>query len=878
MRDLPEEVGEQSVALTAAPALVLELICAGQTLRYTDSACALPFATDGRLTVAGALRFRFDAFGVLGDEELTLRIHDDAGAAAALLAEEGFADAPVRLLQCFENLPLELAVVLFRGVLRDAPVWLEESRELELAPAGMLGAWMSQQLLRPAAREVFPHLAPEDEGEYLPFCSGSPARVPGVCVARSAQGVLTSTLSASAHEFYVLDAGAFAQDTPLLLKIGDEYLTGTFSGNRCVVGARADFYINAFFGEPAGNASLARVRNLDAATLARLPGQTLAATVDGVAQTRQILGVTAEGLLRLEYPFRSRVGTFRTADEGAACVLKSVASWHNAGETIRLADDEQIFVVADGAGAELVLLEGQTEDGFAAVPTTRYSYTACDATTFAQAGRELALIRLPLPLTALPQSPFIDDRVYATFRGDSTNPAHLLRQVLTQRLGFAEDDLDAQSFERAAEARADTVMSFALAESMRVEAFLQDFCLQARLALMAEGGRIRLLPLENGLNTQSADPDGGAGVSADAAGAAELTLPAARIRAGSLRVSPGAGARTLAVRGAYRGGKVSARTAQTALGGGVEDEACVRERVLPLWAFESEWQARRAAEWWLARLNRVWRQVELQTFLPGLALERLDVVQAEAQLPGQQEAVRGRVVELQRLGRTEAEQIDAYRVVLDCPQWSGCLSACETSCEAAGCESASCELSCTTGCELTCQVACENAGQAYGLASEKGCSTSCQVNCRSSEEKACSSGCESSCEFGCEISCEGESYEIVCPTGCESAQEQTTVSETVRRIRVVSSPAMPGGALTAMNLEASGGTFVVYDVADLRPQAGSEGTALLLANGAWGLASAGREAKFVRVVAALGGGAYTVIETDAGGADWGESFSAAYPA
>ncbi len=872
MRELSGETAAASQALTAAPALALRMDFPDGAAYYGESQDLLPFSLRGRLSVAQSLRLRMDSSGTLGNEEVTLRIQDEDGGIARRFAAGDFAGVRLSLLQCFSGLSAELAVTLFRGVCDTPPAWVEQTHELEISPAGLLGRLAERELLFAATKAAFPEIAAEDEGEYLPLCYGSPQRVPGVCVVQAPAAELSSTLTASMSAFYVSDASAFPQDTALLLRIDDELLTGTFHGNCCTVAARADYRLSSTFGAVTGNPALMRVLNLTPAERVLLPGQYLEATLGGATQRRLIRNVTADGLLQLQCPFLCAASvSYAQPEAGSACTILSQTAGHAAGAVVRAVNSEQVFVLRDAPGGALALLEGETEEGYAAIPPARYSYTACDTGLYPGVGRGVALVRLAVPLTALPETVFISDRVYATFQDESTNPADILAQILTERLEFAAADLDADSFAAAALARESVRMSFALAESFRVGTFLRDLCRQARLALLCEGGRIRVLTLDNGLPDAATDTTGATG--SEDSGRVAMVLPPAQIRAGTLGLSPGAEGGVLAVRGTYRNGKVCARTNS----GGI---VCAEEVTLPLWAFASEVQARRAAEWWLQRLNRVWREVELQTFLPGLALERLDLVELSApDLPvSGGAALQGRVVEVERLARSAPEDMDAYRVVLQCPQWSGCATSCEASCETAACESGGCELSCTATCEATCQNACEAAQQLYGVISEEGCSTTCQLNCRTSEEKACSSGCETSCESGCEISCQGESFEIVCPTGCESAAEQWPAEQTLRRVRVLTPPATPGAAAAVLNLGASGESFSAIDIADLRPAAGTESLAAQLADGSWILAGAGREAKFVRVVADAGGGVYTVIETTTEGSDWGESFTAVYPA
>lgn len=871
MLELSDDMSAQAAALTSAPALVLRVDLTAGSIYFADSSTGLPFALSGSLCSVESLHFMLDTTGTLGSEKVCLRIDDTAGTLLQRLENGEFEGVAICLLQCFAGLSADLAVVVFQGRLVQSPRWLEEERQLELEPVSRLLEIAEHQALRTANKIDFPDLDPEDEGRCLPLCFGLPLRIPAVCVKAAENALLTSCLDADDLMFYVDDATRLPQNVSILLCIGSEYMTGVFHSNCCTLSARGDFTASGDFGEPTGSPVILRLTMLNAKQLRLLPGQWITLTIGGKEHSRQIFKSTPGGLVYLTSPFFNINGTYYQPAYNTPFTIKSRRALHFPGAMVRLADAEQIFLLHDGAAGELALVEGETAEGFARVPVSAYSYEPADTTTFPTLGRAVALLRLPTPLTSLPGSPFVNDRVYATFLAaeEAGNPARILRKILTGPLQIAPTEIDEESFTAAAAAREAVRMSFGLTEARVVRKLLGELCVQARLALFCDGGLFKLRTLQNGISSINFG-------SGDHEEAIVARVSPATVLSGSLTLQgqeEGEPVRT--IQGSYQGGEICV----TRAGNGVQES-------IPLWAFVSEAQARIAAEWWLRRRSHDWRTAVFTTFLNGVALERMDTIALDSTLFDTADGsalsapeLRGRVVELRRLPRRSTDEIDAYEVELECPQWTGCASSCESSCEAGSCESGGCEMSCTASCELACQVACQSTLQSYGLYIGPGCTKTCQVSCRTTAERACGSGCEvgcqTECETGCELSCEGQSFETCCPTGCESASESGGV-ETIRRVRVLSAPAAPGGVASVLSLS-GGETFSAIDISDLRPQSGDECTAVLTAGGDWVLTGNGREAKFVRVVAELGGGSYTVIESSPGGGDWGATFTAVLP-
>lgn len=888
MHTLPAPAQDACDALAAAPRTILRLHLPSGVRHYAEAqefADAHPaasdepadpgtngstsgFTLDGTLILCGPVALGLDEAGVLGRQSALLRVSDPAGELLSPLAAGEFDNARVEILQAFANLPVELAFVLLAGRILERPRWLEGERLLELRVAGELDCTYSRWPLRRAARAEFAQIPPQQEGRILPFCRGQVERVEAVCVAAAPEATLLSRVAADSTELYVDDATPFPLGE-IQLRIKDEIVRGEFSGNRFVIAARADFLTGGSFGPPAGNAFTFNTTGLDPDDLPLLPGLELRANVAGKDQTTYIHAADPDGTLRVRSTFGDAInGADIKPPEGGIFTIHSRLQNHYPGARVSLFRADSWYVFSDAPGAREIIVEGENAEGFARIEEKYIELFPAGDAQFP--GAPCALLRLRVPPTRQPrapmqysvsattQPPFRSDRVFVSFAAGADsgapdeNPVNIIRDVLVQRLHLAPELIDAESFALAALARGDTRFSFVLTEPFSGERLLRELCMQARLALVAQRGLARLIPLENGLAQEA------------------HSLAAAQVAAGTLAISGESAQGVDAVSGEYQGGGLSLS---------VEGAPGIESRRLPLWAFSSRFMAARVAGWWLRRWRHPWRELSLTTFLPGAGIDCLDTVRLhlpEATLlnggDAQTEIV-GVVRGVERLGRAAPEQPEAYRLRLECPRWEGCLASCQSSCETGGCESGGCESSCTVTCEIDCQNACQVSLQPVLPYSSYSCKRTCQVSCRAAGESGCaSSGCESACESGCEISCEAEA----CESSCESARESVPEPDLLRRVIVLSPPSTPGGAAQVRNLGGEEEEFSALDISDLRPAANEECAALRLLDGAWVLGSAARAAKLVRVVADLGGGAYSVVESGPGG-DWGASFTAYKP-
>jgi hypothetical protein len=425
-------------------------------------------------------------------------------------------------------------------------------------------------------------------------------------------------------------------------------------------------------------------------------------------------------------------------------------------------------------------------DDWAPVPPEHYIVNRCDTTSFPLLGRAVTTVTLrrdPAALAgfAVARTTLLADLVGVEDEGDGSgepveNPARVVETILTRFGGLdPEDDVDAASFDEAAERLGRARFAFALDRVRDLPSLVSDLAFQATAAFRFREGRAHITVLPRSA--------GAPGHELDAASRAEGTLV--------LGWDDGAEVRS-AVEAAYR--EAGEERSLLVTDADAVETWGLRSRRISLWAYGEAPFARDAARFWLERWKAQRRRVTLTTFLQSLAVEPGDVVALTAdELGGLEYRAEVECVR-HRPGSSRDGRIDAIELEMRLPVWAGCEGSCELACET-GCESA-CEAGCETGCESACELSCEAACQSLceldcAAAAESLCSTdcmatacevacevfvtsldgwgcgACETDCQVCCEAVCESACETACETGCETACE-VGCETECETGCET--------------------------------------------------------------------------------------------------------------
>lgn len=751
----------------------------------------------GRVSLALAER----AISTINDG--CVELLDADGALRALFRQVEFQRKRATLYQYFEGLgESDLAPVLV-GVI-DSPVRWDESRAALRFDITDISTMHRATVGTPASRGTFPLVAERDEDRTLPLVYGRVPRAEAVHAVSGATAVLVRACRNDDVRLFMDDASGFPQNTTLRIRIELELLEGHFEGNTFHVSARG-------LGLLTGRHT-SRVADMFHVEDSSLPGGDNAYAGHFIRMTdpgdnehhRPIIYYSAD-LHRLRYmPPIIYDNAYWTAPAGTAYDITTWARPHPAGTGVYLAQESFVYILNDapskkvkqlyGYGrvlGESIFEDGQKEaldiEGWAPMDPNHYTVNLNDTTTFPGLGHAVTTATFRHnPKELYPR--LKDDRLWADVEGidgagDGTgalveNPAEVIRNVLTRRMGLTAAELDEASFTQAAQELGGFRMGFALDRAWDGLHLCADLAFQGRCALLWEDGKARLRVIKNRL------------------GSAAATLDANGVEEGSVRIGRTA-LKELASEVEARFGQGKDRKAVVLRDAGVESAYGRRVRSIDLWAYNDRRTAVSAARFWLDRWKRLYEEVRLTAFLNALELQRSDTVTLD--LPALfATGAKGEVREIDHEpGDGERRRMDRLTLSLRLPVVAGCASTCETECESGGesgcltaCEATAesgcwqcetqcetlCELACTTEAELNCIVNDTGGGSWHGcggcetsceMTCETGCESGCETGCQSQCEGTCESGCEGGCESGCETSCE-EGCQTVCETGNES--------------------------------------------------------------------------------------------------------------
>ncbi len=885
MRTLTNDTATAANSQTAKPILILKLEVGGATgdVYYADRDLASPITASGRIVSAGSLNAVMEEDGGGGHSSFAVTLQDADLTLKTLLENNILAGKRATLYQHFASLGESDMAPLMVGLVEEGAAWSENGRTVTLAVGDLDVGFRDRLVGRRATPDEFAKLPQEEEGKLLPLVYGETHRVKAVLVEAGAATETVFGISAAATEFVVKDASRFPGGA-ITVRLGQEEMQGSFSGNTFTVTQRPRDIETGTLSHKTGKFHILRATGLAATNDNEYAGLFLKLTIAGREQLRRITQyVAATGALVIDRAFIDADGQAVSPDAGTAFAIVTLAAPHQAGEAVQEVLDAYVYLVSDDEVEAIVGVEGWgvvepevavngvvivgERRGHITVPSRYYAANASDTTTFPSLGRTVATLRLPRLPAAIPDQRFTKNELFVSVKGRPQagggvmdNPVDIIEHLLKDIAGVASADIDSASFSAAKTARAGVKMAFALDGPRAVSEIVSSIAFQARLALLWEGGQAKLRALSNAL------------------GSSVTTFDKTEIEFASGQLS---GTRSkdivteITAKYTHRG----APAALTVKDEDAETEHGRKAKEVQVWAFATRHQVLEAAEWWLRRWKHRYRQLTFSTFLPGLAIERHDVVTIDHDgiFAG---PVAGIVTAVDhRPGNLARDEMERITFAVRLPFWGGCASSCEVACET-GCEAAACELSCTTasetGCTWTCEVSCEEACQlGCTVSCQLSCQGTCQISCRQSGESI-DTGCVSSCEIGCETGCES-GFESSDSEECDSGLDN--LISPIREAIVLTPPTAPSGAATVIECDKDGSTYCVsftaHDTFDLHPAAGDRVTVYLNFNYQWVIVPGGREAKYVRVTdTGDSAGLYEVIEQNHLGDTWGEAFYA----
>ena len=730
--------------------------------------------------------------------DCTLELSDADGVLKGYFDAVEFQRKRVTLYQHFAGLGESDMALLMAGVI-NAPVRWGRTEGVLRFDVTDISTFHRATVGHLADCDTFPFVSERDENTVLPIVFGRVRRSEAAHVKAGPVAILVRGCTGSDTYLYVNDASRFPQNQAIQIRIENELIEGHFEGNTFHVTQRGVDLIPSSTTTRTADIHHIEDDSLTGEENEYAPHFIRVTDPGGTTHHRPIWYYSAD-LHRIGYTYAIIYdGSYWTVPEGTDYAITTWARDHAAGALVYYVQDSYVYLLNDAPSKAVYRLEGYGRildedvfadgqknvmdiEGYTPIDPNLYTVNLNDTTGFPALGRAVTTATFKCnPKEYYPR--LRDNRLWADLdgvedEGDGTgdlveNPAQVIRVLLERWLGLGVDDLDADSFDAAADALTGFRMAFTLARQADALHLCADLAFQARCALLWEGDTATLAVLRNR-----------AGTAALSVGAGQLVENALQIGRRDIR--------DLASEVVARYGSGQEIATVVLRDDGVEAAFGRRVRALDLWAYAHRRMAVSIAQFWLSRWKYLFEEVRLSTFLTSLQLQRNDTVEldlADHFLPSQ----KGTVQEILHLpGSGEAETMDTVTLGLRLPIVAGCATTCETECESSGesgcllaceieaesgcwqCETqceALCELACTTEAELHCIVSDTGGGGGGGCGDcETSCETGCELSCETGCQVACESGCELSCETGCELSCES-GCEVACETGCELSCE-----------------------------------------------------------------------------------------------------------
>ena len=426
-----------------------------------------------------------------------------------------------------------------------------------------------------------------------------------------------------------------------------------------------------------------------------------------------------------------------------------------------------INVIGDLTGISMdeqrrLLEGGDTEDSWMPVPPEYYT---ASHTTHAGTGDAITVVEFVRRPRELPGFVLETDDVLVDLKNATKNPADVIEDICNTYGGMSVD------FSTVATDLTNWHMDFAISDSVTVLDLIADLAYQSRCALRwtQEDPELIYQYASGGDAVVSLDRSN---ILADMEG--NSTFGMFRDDLDNTYSQVTVGWRT-------KGDKIGTTRDQshTERDSTVESTIGRRNLAVNCWAYNSEDCPKALALYMLDRHKNLWRLIETDVTVYGMAIEPGDIVDfTHPALPNSPEL--GQIITTTNIVGRNPETADAIHVVSRQFHWPGCAStACQGFCQTSGCESGACQ---TNWQPATCWK-CETAGQT--ACDLLGCQTAAQLLCAETTcQTAATNGCFMFCMptvqvFGCghceTVDCETANCQT---TGCQTTNCQTTDCQT----------------------------------------------------------------------------------------------------
>lgn len=623
-----------AMAAGTAPMVIVKIEWGGAigTKYYADAA-----VTVGSIVASGRV-VNADVNGIASNgspgtvQEASVSLVDPDGTLRGYTNQVVMDGCAITIYHHYDGLGESDLLEILSGIVRGPVVWNDSDRTL---------AFQAERVLvdnvityTPEYGEVA-DLPEESEGATWPLCFGTVIDVPAVRVSRGPRGTLKEAISSNNTTLKVTDGANFPQSESITLLIGGVYVTGEFGA-----GGDPEIFTPSEWNVPKYTNVIPGPRVADddeendnvfwlQDSTQEIIGLTLVVqSSTGMDSARQVNFVQAQkgNKIWCAYPWgvllsNTGPGTF-VANAVSHEQSPLVRTWFiKAGARVRQLNQADVFVANDEESTEVLRVQalqkqvdnkGVETQALLPVPSNFYTINLSDTV----GGRTVTTITFDVPLSDRDPA-WLDDTVYVSLRSSlSSNPAEVIEWALTERAGYAAEDLDSTAFALVETALTNYPAHFACLEPITISK-LQEFAEQSRCALTWQNGlwHIRYLSAEPSLGDAATNLDDDwiteGRIEITATGRESSDRFATRI-VGVYRDSYAKAPQRIMVENA---------TAQGLYG--------VVETVIEFWGLQTSECVQKTLDFMIARRSRLWKLARIATQPNALAVEINDYVEID---------------------------------------------------------------------------------------------------------------------------------------------------------------------------------------------------------------------------------------------------------
>lgn len=770
MRTLPSVITTEKDKTSSAPWYILEIAFSSGTVRYASRDLSAYFASVPLIAVVNWGQFSTEIaleernVNPISDVSIILQDNTPSGAILSTIRTYGIEGVTATIYIGFNGSGSTITPI-FAGRISSPVSYIQEKRQVQIELVGK-SQFYDKELLTQVTRDNVSYVAERDISKYIPIVYGSTVdEVPTLQTTAAPRTSLARRIQPTDTALYVNDGSSFPQGVTCTIRVGNELITGSFTGNLFNITTRGDTFLTSITTAPGSSG----FELIDTGTLCNYPDNYFNNMLVEVDYTASGFGIqhlliydsySIGGILYFTPSVVNRTGNI--IQSGKSYKIITIPWTYEEDTEVVLHLLSYTWVVSDAPNTTVNAIYGQKnltsgssslaykDTKLSVIPVHLYTVNPTDTSVIS--GKSVTsvtmlweplqcsgaytglIIGIPLQPLELEACPFNSNNLYADLSTSLYHPSDVIKDFLITRMGVPSGDIDTASFTAVKTATSTLVFGFAQSSQLKGLEAVASLCFQATYALTWDSGQAKLHKLSM-LHTSSKN------ISKEQV---YDDTPTVELRDYTDIVNK------LTIQYTKENELHIVTVQDTASIAAYEE----RSETYSFWAINEERMAKYAANFWLAMRSKPYEIFRCDTPLVCVELEPLDdVTLTDIRILNVNQIAR--IFKIEHVfGNAETETIDTLRLEMRVPIFPGCSSGCENTCEKAGAET-TCTLSgCETGCEVGCQYSCKTHCQdACQLSS---CTAGCEIHCTTAGEPRCFSSCENTCEPHIE-----EQYEIL---------------------------------------------------------------------------------------------------------------------